>query len=280
MKPKSKFWTNSSLLLLVTLLVTSVYILRNRNQIADKDTSEVATTTTTSATTVQTTISKPEEKSPKTTGTTTSITKSTKKSVMSITKSPITVANFAPTVTTTATMITKASTTSLSTTQYTTAKTQKIADVPKATTTRKVTTTVANNATTDYCPTSQEMDMFCTVVSSETGYCEDMAQKAVAHTVLNRLKSAKFPNTLYEVLTQRNQYSCVNNYFYGTYRKGMEPSSAAYAHTMDLIIETMNEVDFTNGAVAYYNPHMKGYNSWFEQFELVYEDQYGRFFKV
>jgi hypothetical protein len=42
----------------------------------------------------------------------------------------------------------------------------------------------------------------------------------------------------------------------------------------------MNEADFTNGAVAYYNPHINGYNAWFEQYELVYEDQYGRFFKV
>lgn len=277
MKSKSRFWTIISLLLLVTLLVMSVHILRNRKRIPDKETSEVATTTTTSTTTVQTTTTKPEEKSSITTSSTTSTAKSSKKITVSITKSPLTVANFAPTQ---ATMTAKTTTTSLSTTERTTAKTQKIADIPKATTTRKATTTVANNATTDYCPTSQEMDMFCTVVSSETGYCEDMAQKAVAHTVLNRLKSAKFPNTLYEVLTQRNQYSCVNNYFYGTYRKGLEPSSAAYAHTMDLIIEAMNEVDFTNGAVAYYNPHMKGYNSWFEQFELVYEDQYGRFFRV
>ena len=277
MKPKSKFWTIISLLLLVTLLVMSVHILQNRKRIADKDTSEVATTTITTTTTVQITTSKPEEKSSTTTRTTTSTTKSTKKTTGAITKSLTTVANFAPTELTT---VAKTTTTPLSTTKRTTAKAQKNADAPKSTTTRKATTTVANNATADYCPTSQEMDMFCTVVSSETGYCEDMAQKAVAHTVLNRLKSAKFPNTLYEVLTQRNQYSCVNNYFYGTYRKGLEPSSAAYAHTMDLIIEAMNEADFTNGAVAYYNPHMKGYNSWFEQYELVYEDQYGRFFKV
>ena len=32
-----------------------------------------------------------------------------------------------------------------------------------------------------YSPTEQELMMLCTVVSSETGYCEDKAQKAVAH---------------------------------------------------------------------------------------------------
>ena len=132
----------------------------------------------------------------------------------------------------------------------------------------------------NYTPTYEEMNMFCTVVSSETGYCEDKVQKAVAHTIINRLKSDQFPNTLEEIVTQRNQYTAVHSYFDGDYRVGVEPMSDAWYHTMNLIYEAIEEDDFTNGAVAYYNPYMKGYNDWFEQFTLTYEDEYGRFFVV
>ncbi len=134
-------------------------------------------------------------------------------------------------------------------------------------------------STIGYTPTEQEMMMFCTVVSSETGYCADQVQKAVAHTIINRILSPKFPNNLYEALTQLNQYTAVNDYFTGNYRVGLYPGSDLWNHSMALCYEALNEVDFTNGAFAYYNPHMMGYNAWFESLIFTYEDQYGRFFK-
>ena len=135
-------------------------------------------------------------------------------------------------------------------------------------------------ASIGYTPTVEEMNMFCTIVSSETGYCEDAAQKAVAHTVINRVLSDKFPNNIYEVTTQENQYTAIHSYFDGQYRPGLEPGSDGWNNTMQLCYEAMAEYDFTNGAVAYYNPEMIGYNSWFESLTLVYADQYGRFFKI
>ena len=134
--------------------------------------------------------------------------------------------------------------------------------------------------TIGYTPTEQEMMMFCTVVSSETGYCADQVQKAVAHTIINRILSPKFPNNLYEALTQRNQYNAVYDYFTGNYRAGLHPGSDGWNHTMELCYEALREYDFINGAVAYYNPHMMGYSTWFEQFTCTYEDQYGRFFVI
>ena len=163
----------------------------------------------------------------------------------------------------------------------TTTNAQKIEHTTQSTTQSAAQSIVASDVSIGgYVPTEQEMMMFCTVVSSETGYCEDKVQKAVAHTVINRVLSSKFPNTIYEVVTQRNQYTCISNYFNGTYRKGLYPGSKAWEHTMQLCIEAMQEYDFTNGAVAYYNPYMIGYTAYFEQFELVYEDKYGRFFKI
>ena len=162
----------------------------------------------------------------------------------------------------------------------TTTTTQKTERVTTTQNTTQIAVSASGLAIGSYVPTEQEMMMFCTVVSSETGYCEDKVQKAVAHTVINRVLSSKFPNTIYEVVTQRNQYTCISNYFNGTYRKGLYPGSKAWEHTMQLCIEAMQECDFTNGAVAYYNPYMIGYTAYFEQFELVYEDKYGRFFKI
>ena len=125
-----------------------------------------------------------------------------------------------------------------------------------------------------------DMILMCTVVSSETGYCADKEQKAVAHTILNRLKSKDFPDTIYEVVTQENQYTAVHGYFDGQYRKGLYPGSELWNHTMEICYEAIDEWDFTCGAVAYYNPKINGYNDWFESLNLVYEDDCGRFFAI
>lgn len=130
----------------------------------------------------------------------------------------------------------------------------------------------------NYSLSDNDMFMMCAVVSSETGYCEDQAQKAVAHTILNRLSNDNFPNDMYSVLTQENQYTAIDCYFTGNYRPGLEPGSDGWNHTMQICYEALNEYDFTNGAVAYYNPEICGYNAWFESLTLTYVDQYGRFF--
>ena len=126
--------------------------------------------------------------------------------------------------------------------------------------------------------TQNDMNMMCTIVSSETGYCDDMAQKAVAHTILNRFNDSRFPNTMYEITTQENQYTAIHSYFDGQYREGLYPGSELWNHSMQLCYEALNEWDFTGGAFAYYNPQMIGYNTWFESLQFTYQNQYARFF--
>ena len=126
--------------------------------------------------------------------------------------------------------------------------------------------------------TQNDMNMMCTIVSSETGYCDDMAQKAVAHTILNRFNDSRFPNTMYEITTQENQYTAIHSYFDGQYREGLYPGSELWNHSMQLCYEALNEWDFTGGAFAYYNPQMIGYNAWFESLQFTYQNQYARFF--
>ena len=148
--------------------------------------------------------------------------------------------------------------------------------------TTAVDTEVANiyYASLGYSPANYELQMLCTVVSSEAGYCEDSIQKAVAHTVINRVISDDFPDTIYEVVTEEDQYTAIHSYFDGQYREGLYPGSDAWDHSMDLCIEALNEYDFTNGATFYYNPHVSGSNDWFESLTLVYEDRCGRYFKM
>ena len=123
-----------------------------------------------------------------------------------------------------------------------------------------------------------EMTLMCAVVSSETGYCDDIMQKAVAHTIINRVNSDMFPNTISEVLNQSGQYTAIDNYYNGWFRPGLEPGSDAWNHTMDLCYEALNEYDFTYNAYAYYNPDICGWNSWFESLTLTYCDNCHRFF--
>lgn len=125
-----------------------------------------------------------------------------------------------------------------------------------------------------------DLMMMCTIVSSEAGYCDDTIQKAIAHTILNRFNNDNFPNTMYEITTQYNQYTAIHSYFDGQYRDGLYPGSERWNHSMQLCKEALNEYDFTGGAVAYYNPNMIGYNEWFESLTLTYVNQYGRFFKI
>ena len=205
-----------------------------------------------------------------------------------------------PTITYKAAEPTTTTTKTSSTTDTTTTTTTSTTTKPKTTTTTSVSTTQTTTAseltiTTSESPTysepeyhesssyglslsEEDMNMMCTIVSSETGYCEDQAQKAVAHTIINRLVSDKFPNDMYSVCTQENQYTAIHSYFDGQYRSGLAPGSDGWNHTMEMCKEALNEYDFTNGAFAYYNPDICGYNSWFESLNLVYVEQYGRFF--
>ena len=203
-----------------------------------------------------------------------------------------TIAN--PTTTTT-TSAPQTTTTTKKVTTHNFTTTKSVATTkPAATTTTKAPATTTRAAAPsnfvsviNYTPTQQEWDMFCTVVSSETGYCNETIQKHVAHTVINRVKhmlsnsNSPFPKTLYGILTQQGQYTCISNYFYGTYRSGMAPGSAGWNNTMRIIKEAWNEPDPINGGIGYYNPNMGGLNYWFENnLQFCYQDSVARYFRL
>lgn len=115
--------------------------------------------------------------------------------------------------------------------------------------------------------------MLCYVISHEVGNCSYESKKAVAHTVLNRVNSNLFPNTVYDVLLVPGQYDAIwNSYYCGQF----VPSE----DTINACQEALYEYDFTLGATYYYNPNVCGYMDWFESLQICYIDDNGqRFFK-
>lgn len=59
--------------------------------------------------------------------------------------------------------------------------------------------------------TETEIQMMIRVVMSEASILNIDAMQAVASTIVNRVKSDLFPDSVYEILTQDNQYSMQDN---------------------------------------------------------------------
>lgn len=72
-------------------------------------------------------------------------------------------------------------------------------------------------------------------------------QVAVAAVVLNRVKSAEFPNTISGVIYQKGQFTCVTD---GQFNKPIDVKSTVYKAAK----EALNGADPTNGALFFYNP--------------------------
>ncbi len=70
-------------------------------------------------------------------------------------------------------------------------------------------------------------------------------QVAIGAVILNRVKSSKFPNTIYGVIYQPYAFTCVNDG-----QINLEPNQSAYNAARD----ALNGWDPSYGAIYYYNP--------------------------
>lgn len=61
-----------------------------------------------------------------------------------------------------------------------------------------------------------ELEMLAIAVHAEAGNQSFEGRQAVAGVILNRMDSTRFPNTISEVLHQKNQFSCMTD---GAYEK-------------------------------------------------------------
>lgn len=57
--------------------------------------------------------------------------------------------------------------------------------------------------------------MICSVVQGETAGASLEWSELVAEVIKNRIQSSEFPDTVYEVLTQPNQFDAIQNYYNG-----------------------------------------------------------------
>ncbi len=122
--------------------------------------------------------------------------------------------------------------------------------------------------------TPQEFEMLAAVIEHEVGNCSEQSKIAVANVILNRVRSDRFPDTIYEVLTESDQFTAVFSYYDGS----VTPSE----NTRECALRALSGEDNTNGAVYYYAPQYcsdPNTISWFESMTLCLEIDGQRYFK-
>ena len=93
--------------------------------------------------------------------------------------------------------------------------------------------------------TEEELELLARVIHGEARGEDFIGQVAVGAVVLNRVQSSGFPNTIREVIYQRNAFTAVNDK-----QINLVPNETAYRAALAAI---MGE-DPTGGAIYYYNP--------------------------
>lgn len=92
-----------------------------------------------------------------------------------------------------------------------------------------------------------DIEMMAHVVYGESRGESYHGQVAVAAVILNRVESNDFPDTVYDVIFQRNAFTAVND---GQYN--LKPDYNAFHAVKDALLGW----DPTNGSVYYYNPKL------------------------
>ena len=120
--------------------------------------------------------------------------------------------------------------------------------------------------------TSDDIDLMAKLVAGESIGEPYTGKVAVASVVLNRVTNPKFPNSIQEVIFQRNAFSCVRNYSI----KGV-PNDDCYM----AVYEAIRGNDPTNKALFFYNPEIATCN-WMKQTAKINQLTIGHhtFFKI
>ena len=94
---------------------------------------------------------------------------------------------------------------------------------------------------------SKDIDLLARVINAEARGEPYLGQVAVGAVIMNRVKSAEFPNTISGVVYQKGQFSSVKDgQINKTYENEAQVKKAAQ--------EAYNGSDPTNGALYFYNP--------------------------
>jgi len=108
-----------------------------------------------------------------------------------------------------------------------------------------------------------EFDMICAVVQAEADSGSLQFKEYIAAIIYNRLQNENFPNTVYGVLTQENQFGSISNYYSNSYPVDDDTRLAVsriFSGYDTYILYNLN------GAVSYCNPNLVSSSTlnWFE----------------
>lgn len=131
---------------------------------------------------------------------------------------------------------------------------------------------VFNHDTAQLYITGEDIDLMAKLVSAESIGEPYTGKVAVASVVLNRTISPNFPNTIKEVIFQKNAFSCVRN---------GEINAIATQECYDAVYDAIKGTDPTNDALFFYNPTIATCN-WMKQTQKINQTTIGHhtFFKV
>lgn len=122
-------------------------------------------------------------------------------------------------------------------------------------------------------PTEKEMMYY--IVNAEMGDYSSYAIKMVACVIINRVMSDEFPNTISQVITQRNQFSTLSIW----YNKSKQPYKKVIEIVDEVLAMSPQEIaNISEGALFFYEPSICGYKSEFENRNFLFSISGCRFF--
>ena len=131
---------------------------------------------------------------------------------------------------------------------------------------------VFNHATHQLYITGEDIDLMAKLVSAESIGEPYAGKVAVASVVLNRTIDPHFPNTIQEVIFQKNAFSCVKN---------SKINATANQDCYNAVYDAIRGADPTNDALFFYNPTIATCN-WMKETHKINQTTIGHhtFFKI
>lgn len=131
---------------------------------------------------------------------------------------------------------------------------------------------VFNHDTKQLFITGNDIDLMAKLVSAESIGEPYTGKVAVASVVLNRTIDSQFPNSIRDVIFQKNAFSCVNN---------GQINAVANQDCYDAVYDAIKGADPTNDALFFYNPTIATCN-WMKQTQKVNQTTIGHhtFFQI
>ena len=131
---------------------------------------------------------------------------------------------------------------------------------------------VFNHATQQLYITGEDIDLMAKLVSAESIGEPYTGKIAVASVVLNRTIDPHFPNTIQDVIFQKNAFSCVKN---------KKINANANQDCYNAVYDAIKGADPTNDALFFYNPTIATCN-WMKETQKINQTTIGHhtFFKI